>query len=57
MGLIDFIMILNASSTLTNGTDDGLWHDDAYFSADDGLWHDDAYFSEDDGLWHDDIYF
>ena len=46
MGLIDFIMILNASSTLS-GTDDGLWHDDAYFTEDDGQWHDDAYFDGD----------
>ena len=44
-------------STGGNNTDDGLWHDEAYFADDDGLWHDESYFSEDDGLWHDEIYF
>lgn len=38
-------------------TDDGLWHDAAYFTSDDGLWHDAIYFPEDDGLWHDAAYF
>jgi hypothetical protein len=38
-------------------TDDGLWHDNSYFSGDDGLWHDNSYFSGDDGLWHDNSYF
>lgn len=37
--------------------DDGLWHDDAYFTGDDGLWHDDPYFTGDTGLWHDNLYF
>lgn len=59
MGLIDFIMMFSAGSPSTGGnnTDDGLWHDEAYFADDDGLWHDESYFSEDDGLWHDEIYF
>lgn len=52
------LSFLSGSSSPEPGdTDDGLWHDDAYFDSDDGLWHDDAYFAEDDGLWHDDIYF
>ena len=38
-------------------SDDGLWHDNAYFNDDDGLWHDNAYFAEDDGNWHDNAYF
>jgi hypothetical protein len=58
MSAIDFFLaVLNVSTTTESGTDDGLWHDDSFFSGDDGLWHDDAYFVEDDGLWHDDIYF
>lgn len=59
MGLIDFIMMLNSAAQVSEGnnTDDGLWHDSAYFGDDDGLWHDTAYFTEDDGFWHDNTYF
>lgn len=58
MGLVDFILVLNAGMA-SGGTnnDDGLWHDESYFPDDDGLWHDASYFSEDDGLWHDETYF
>lgn len=59
MGLIHFFATLKQAEIEPPAvdSDDGLWHDDAYFDSDDGLWHDDAYFDEDDGLWHDSIYF
>lgn len=59
MGLISFMSMFTSGVAEEIGvnTDDGLWHDESYFTDDDGLWHDEAYFSEDDGLWHDEIYF
>lgn len=59
MGIISFISMFTAgvADEVDQNTDDGLWHDAAYFPDDDGLWHDEAYFDEDDGLWHDETYF
>lgn len=54
---ISLIRTSSQSIPIIPETDDGLWHDIAYFPSDDGLWHDDSYFGEDDGNWHDNIYF